>query len=230
MKFPTRVGAGGRPRCVFGSRWGLGPLGTWGEEGAALIPPLSPPGVTVGPHCGAHTLRLHHLCRTCGTGPDARHVPLGWGQYLVTATAGCSTVHVNMYCTFSARFKRCFPSVTELAGGSRGHKAGYVLEVGTVPGPLPLSYPQQAESFPGSSGMWGKQDTKALSATVPVSSGPHSRPPLPGVALLWPCSQAAWLWGWGDTKERRGDGLCQCPWGARGNPFCSIPKPRLLGF
>lgn len=157
------------------------------EEGAILIPRLSPPGVTVGPRYGAHRLRLHHLCRTCGTRPEARHVLLECGQYLVTATAVYSTIHVNMCCTFSTRFRRCFPSVTELAGGSRGHRAGCELEVGLCLDhcPSPVLSRQRASLAPqGCEGGRTQRLCQQLCQCLRV--------PTPGCRSLgWPCCHPA---------------------------------------
>lgn len=239
MKFPKGVGACGRPRCMSGSAPRVPeerrePK----EEGAVLIPPLSPPGVTVGPHCGAHTLRLHHLCRTCGTGPEARPFLLECGQYLVTATAGYSTVHVGMYCTFSAQFERCLPLVTELAGGSRGHRAGCELEVGLCLDhcPSPVLSRQRASLAPqGCEGSRTQRLCQQLCQCLQV--------PTPGCRSLgWPCCHAAPRPPSSVAEgAQRSEGEMGCASGleepeeihsavSQSLGFCSIPKPRLLGF
>lgn len=92
MTFPTRVVllAGRKAQVWVSVRFQVRaqpPRVPEEREGAVLIPPLSPPGVTVGPHCGADVL----LCSiTCGVpvaqGSEAGHVLLECGQRLVTAT------------------------------------------------------------------------------------------------------------------------------------------------
>lgn len=222
---------GERPRCgwVFGSRWGLG-CSRYLRRGRELCSSrLSLPQVSLLVHTGGWTRSSGSI--TCGApgaqGPEAGHVLWECGWCLVTAMELSQAVLLLMWTCIvrflldSSFFHQSQSWAADRAGG-RIKEPQSRMWGGTGPAPLSLSCPQQPECFPGSAGMSGKQDTKALSAFLRVSPGPHPKLPLPGMAPVSPCSQPSWHRGWGDAKEGRGDVECQCPWGARADPSCSI--------
>lgn len=181
--------------------------GTWGEGGSCAHP------ASLSPRCHCWSMlwvpTLRHLWGTWdGTGMWGRACPIRvwavwWQPQKYRRLFYCSCEHVLcIFCSIQGVFS-VSPRAelrTELVGGSRGLEQDVSWRWDCVP----------VLSSAGWVLPWLRRDVreaghKALSPALPVPPGPHSKPPLAGVALLSPCSLPTWHCGWGDTAEGRGD-------------------------